>query len=176
MAHSSFIPDTAVVAVSLSQRSLWTKGVGTITKLPAKQVWQLSVEGRSSSILDYPFSSDWAVGDAWLQLSYNLVNMFICLLKQISLISWRILIKMLELPYQIPVELDFSSPLPLSLFPSILGSVSAYGLIWTQWLKLLKTCSFFSAMSSVISFLYLPEFTIPYLNIGCSPHVLDHSL
>lgn len=80
-----------------------------------------------------------------------------------------------KLPSQIPVELDFSSPLapfPFNIRLSILH------MLWyeAQWLKVLKTGSFFSAMSSVISFLYLPEFTIPYLNIGCSPHVLDHSL
>lgn len=80
-----------------------------------------------------------------------------------------------DLSSQITVELGFSSP--LAPFPfNIRHSILHMFLYETLWLKVLKTGSFFSAMSSVISFLYLPEFTIPYLNIGCSPHVLDHSL
>ena len=80
-----------------------------------------------------------------------------------------------KLPSHIPMELDFSSP--LAPFPfNIRLSILHIFLYETWWLEVLKTGSFFSAMSSVISFWYLPEFTVPYLNIGCSPHVLDHSL
>lgn len=56
LARSFFISDTAAVAVSLSQGSLWTNwGSGQSNWAATKQVWQQSVEGRRN-VLNTPLA------------------------------------------------------------------------------------------------------------------------
>lgn len=103
LARSFFVSDTGTVAVSPSQGSLWTNwGSRQANRAAAKQVRQQPVEGRRN-VLNTPLAQI-LLWDAWqssqvtavTQGACLLVNMLMYLLKWFELISWKVLVKMLN--------------------------------------------------------------------------------